>query len=288
MNLGLHNKKFANQRAKKNLVNMGIPALDLSSLKHVKDFKDWYGYSQKLEHAIRLLREKNDALEKDGDMKELHILKLEKQVEGLQEQIKNYAEQNRILNEKCQDMLDKNYKSQRAQDLEPIFKPIHSKTMSLVGMLKQYATGGASNEATERFSPLKRERGQLLDQDGNSRQTRRRSQERRGEKGHHKRNQNQLQMICDLGENENEEESEVAVEMLGLKDINDMGPPELPKLNDLPKADTSFGEMQENEKVAEIPDVNNYSAQPKPPRRQRKAPSGIKLGGLSLDIDQIN
>ena len=45
MNLGLHNKKFANQRAKKNLVNMGIPALDFTSLKHVKDFKDWYGYS---------------------------------------------------------------------------------------------------------------------------------------------------------------------------------------------------------------------------------------------------
>ena len=39
-----------------------------------------------------------------------------------------------------------------------MFKPIHSKTMSLVGMLKQYATGGqASNEATERlFSPKKR------------------------------------------------------------------------------------------------------------------------------------
>ena len=52
-------------------------------------------------------------------------------------------------------------------------------------------------------------------------------------------------MISDLGDNENEEESEVAVEMLGLKDINDMGPPELPKLNDLPKADTSFGEMNQ-------------------------------------------
>ena len=72
-------------------------------------------------------------------------------------------------------------------------------------------------------------------------------------------------MISDLGENENEEESEVAVEMLGLKDINDMGPPELPKLNDLPKDDTSFGEMNqqnqdEEEKAIEIPDVNNYSA----------------------------
>ena len=50
--------------------------------------------------------------------------------------------------------MEKNFKSQRAQDLEPHFKPIHSKTMSLVGMLKQYATAGgmgANNDVTERF-----------------------------------------------------------------------------------------------------------------------------------------
>lgn len=45
MNLGLHNKNVGNARAKKNIVKMGIPALDLSTLKNVKDFKDWYGYS---------------------------------------------------------------------------------------------------------------------------------------------------------------------------------------------------------------------------------------------------
>ena len=83
MNLGLHNKNFANARSKKNMVKLGIPALDLSTLKNVKDYKDWYGYSQKLENAIRLLREKNEALEKDGDMKYLHIMKLEKDIEGL-------------------------------------------------------------------------------------------------------------------------------------------------------------------------------------------------------------
>lgn len=81
-------------------------------------------------------------------------------------------------------MLEKNFKSTRTQDLEPMFKPIHSKTMSLVGMLKQYATGGqASNEATERlFSPKKR--GERR-QDGaagadNERRTRRRSEGRGG------------------------------------------------------------------------------------------------------------
>lgn len=73
MNLGLHNKKVGNARSKKNIQNMGIPALDLSTLKNVKDFKDWYGYSQKLENAIRLLREKNTALENERDMQDLHI-----------------------------------------------------------------------------------------------------------------------------------------------------------------------------------------------------------------------
>ena len=84
-NLGLHNKNVANARAKKNMVTMGIPALDLSTLKNVKEFKDWYGYSQKLENAIRLLREKTEAQEKEGDMKDLHMMKLEKQIESLQD-----------------------------------------------------------------------------------------------------------------------------------------------------------------------------------------------------------
>lgn len=73
------------------MVKLGIPALDLSSLKNIKDYKDWYGYSQKLENAIRLLREKNEALEKDGDMKYLHILKLEKDNESMKGQLKTYA-----------------------------------------------------------------------------------------------------------------------------------------------------------------------------------------------------
>jgi len=45
LNLGLHNKNFANARSKKNMVKLGIPSLDLSTLKNVKDYKDWYGYS---------------------------------------------------------------------------------------------------------------------------------------------------------------------------------------------------------------------------------------------------
>ena len=45
MNLGLHNKNIGNARAKKNIAKIGIPSLDLSTLKNVREFKDWYGYS---------------------------------------------------------------------------------------------------------------------------------------------------------------------------------------------------------------------------------------------------
>lgn len=106
--------------------------------------------------------------------------------------------------------------------------------MSLVGMLKQYATSGQfSNEATERvFSPLKRER-QLIEGD-NQIATRRRSEDKQKRRGSP---HEQLQMISDL--DEHEDNSEMAVEMLGLKDISDLGPPELPMQND-----ASFGEIE--------------------------------------------
>ena len=69
-------------------------------------------------------------------------MKYEKQIEGLEAKNKSLEAQLKLVNDKYQDLMANNFKSQRAQDLEPLFKPIHSKTMSLVGMLKQYATGG--------------------------------------------------------------------------------------------------------------------------------------------------
>ena len=66
---------------------MGIPALDLSTLKNVKDFKDWYGYSQKLEDAIRLLREKNEVLDQEIHARDLEIKKLQNQNDSLNTQI---------------------------------------------------------------------------------------------------------------------------------------------------------------------------------------------------------
>lgn len=97
--------------------------------------------------------------------------------------------------------------------------------MSLVGMLKQYATSGQfSNEATERvFSPMRRDRQQAdLTGVDNEKKTRRRSDIKLGLKPTSK-----LHIVSDMQDAE-EEDSEMAVEKLGLKDISDLGPPELP------------------------------------------------------------
>lgn len=40
-----------------------VPRLDLSGVTQVKEFKDWYAYSKKLEDAIKLLREKIRSME---------------------------------------------------------------------------------------------------------------------------------------------------------------------------------------------------------------------------------
>ena len=69
-------------------------------------------------------------------MQHLQLMKQEKQIEGLETKNKSLEAQLKLINDKYQGLLANNFKSQRSQDLEPLFKPIHSKTMSLVGMLK--------------------------------------------------------------------------------------------------------------------------------------------------------
>ena len=77
------NKGLSKASQKNKIAKLGVPALDLSGLKNAKEYKDWYGYSQKLENCIALLREKVDALEKEKDMQHLQLLKQEKQIESL-------------------------------------------------------------------------------------------------------------------------------------------------------------------------------------------------------------
>ena len=75
-------------KQKHTINKLGIPALDLSGLKNVKEYKDWYGYSQKLENCIRLLREKTEGQEKKIDMQHLQLMKQETQIENLTAKIK--------------------------------------------------------------------------------------------------------------------------------------------------------------------------------------------------------
>ena len=105
------NKGMSNARQKNKIAKLGVPSLDLSGLKNVKEYKDWYGYSQKLENCIRLLREKVDALEKEKDMQHLQLLKQETQIENLNLKNRNHEQQHKLLNEKYQDLLANNFKS---------------------------------------------------------------------------------------------------------------------------------------------------------------------------------
>ena len=55
------------QNRSKSRGSLKVPGLDFSNLKQVRDFKDWYSYSKKLEDAIRLLREKIREVENSED-----------------------------------------------------------------------------------------------------------------------------------------------------------------------------------------------------------------------------
>jgi hypothetical protein len=49
-------------------LKLGVPSLDFTKLKQVHDYKDWYTYSQKLETALKLLKEKNDSLQNTNNV----------------------------------------------------------------------------------------------------------------------------------------------------------------------------------------------------------------------------
>ena len=125
------------------------------------------------------------------------------------------------LNDKYQETLANNFKSTRTQDLEPMFKPIHSKTMSLVGMLKQYATGGvgASQETTERKGPRGFKGGSPNVRDFDSQSFEKAGRDRGNEEF---KKAESLQIVSDLDE---EFDSEFGND-LGLKEL---APPDLPR-----------------------------------------------------------
>ena len=61
----------------------GVPKLDFRKLKKVREYKDWFSYSQKLEESIRILRARVKALENDNNLLNEKYRKLTKHNEGL-------------------------------------------------------------------------------------------------------------------------------------------------------------------------------------------------------------
>ena len=60
-----------------------IPVLDFKKLKQVKTYKDWYGYAQKLEKSVKMLRVKIKKLEDDNRNYATKYMKLKNQNMGL-------------------------------------------------------------------------------------------------------------------------------------------------------------------------------------------------------------
>lgn len=78
-------KQLGPMRAKMKIAKLGVPSLDFTNLKSVKEYKDWFGYSKKLESAISLLREKIDGLENQMDLNVLKKMKDDQIIERLSE-----------------------------------------------------------------------------------------------------------------------------------------------------------------------------------------------------------
>ena len=98
-------------RAKMKIAKLGIPTLDFSNLKTVKEYKDWFGYSKKLENAISLLREKIDGLENQLDLNALHKMKDDQTISRLTEQVNELKEQNKKINDRYKNLLETNYQT---------------------------------------------------------------------------------------------------------------------------------------------------------------------------------
>eukprot|EP00347_Sterkiella_histriomuscorum_P010894 403374515 len=83
-------KSFSNFVGKIKKKKGTVPELDFSQLKQIKDYKDWYSYSKKLEDAIRLLRDKINHMEDEN-------LALNEKLINTNQRCETLLEQNRIL-----------------------------------------------------------------------------------------------------------------------------------------------------------------------------------------------
>lgn len=89
-----------------------IPVLDMKRLNHVKTFKDWYGYSQKLEKSLKLLLGRIKSLQNERADFTSKLMKIKSQNQNLYK-----------LNEKLNNTIKKlNVRLKKASNLQQRFE----------------------------------------------------------------------------------------------------------------------------------------------------------------------
>lgn len=81
-----------------------IPVLDFRNLKQVKTYKDWFGYSQKLERSVKLLRSRIQTLETERAEYNSKFTKLRAQNQNLYQLNKKLSKTVKDLNDKVAEL----------------------------------------------------------------------------------------------------------------------------------------------------------------------------------------
>jgi DNA repair exonuclease SbcCD ATPase subunit len=97
-----------------------IPVLDFRKLKQVKAYKDWYGYAQKLEQSVKLLRTKVKKLEDERISLTSKVTKMKTQNQSLYNLNQKLNETIKKLNEKVK---ENNYWKHRFEMTMPNMGP---------------------------------------------------------------------------------------------------------------------------------------------------------------------
>lgn len=77
-----------------------IPVLDFRKLKQVKAYKDWFGYSQKLEKSVKMLRSRVQKFERERNEFDIKFNKLRSQNQNLYTLNQKLNKSVRSLNDK--------------------------------------------------------------------------------------------------------------------------------------------------------------------------------------------
>lgn len=175
-----------------------IPVLDFKKLKQVKHYKDWYGYAQKLEYSVKLLRDKIKKLEASQMEFSLKYTKLRSQNQRLFSTNQTLNQTIKKLKEKVNEHgkwrnkfemtmpnMGPNYVSFTMMDMH---KTINNQKNEIVNVHKEYNMDGSFNSDIDPSS-YEREINQFSHESG----SKEKDSSGRIQKPHHKKSQSMAQ-----------------------------------------------------------------------------------------------